>query len=349
MSAHALNDPYRKIVVQDELEAFFHVLLYYAIRFLPHNLAENSVGKFLHDYFDAYTPGPLGHYTCGRAKIDAMEHGVISLRTYHGGEDAKNVALRFRFPTAEEIRQLSSQNEKAAATPPPSPLAVPSSPALRSSPCPAGAAHPRREPSPSPPSSPLFGSDLTPLPSEDAPPPHEDTTKEKDHPLNEIIQKLLLWFSAYYALDGDLSAAASSTDVKTFVPFESSKLQRVMMLKKRRQDAKRGRSHTPLAADKQPTDQSSGVKTRPTAKDLARLTELAENLASHTAVVELFENAFKSEWPELDKGADKKPREGYVPPKSQALSGSTTATGSKRQSMDDAHEDKPGPSKRSRT
>ncbi|PIL33435.1 hypothetical protein GSI_04057 [Ganoderma sinense ZZ0214-1] len=345
MSAHALNDPYRKIVVQDELEAFFHVLLYYAIRFLPHNLAENSVGKFLHDYFDAYTPGPLGHYTCGRAKIDAMEHGVISLRTYHGGEDAKNVALRFRFPTAEEIQQLSSQNNKAAATPPPSPRCAPSSPAPRSSPCPAGASHPQ-EPSPSPPSSPLFGSDLTPLPSEDTMPPTEDKTKEKDHPLNEIIQKLLSWFSAYYALDGDVTSAASSTDVKTFVPFQSTRLQRVMM---RRQDAKRGRSRPADNNSKQLLADDVATQPAVNAKDIARLKELAENLASHTAVIELFEEAFKNEWPEIDKGADKKPKDGYVSPKSQVLSGSTTATGSKRRSMDDAQEDKPGPSKRSRT
>ena len=55
MSAHSLNDPFRKIVIQDELEAFFHVLLYYAVRFLYHNLSRENVGHFLHGYFDDYT------------------------------------------------------------------------------------------------------------------------------------------------------------------------------------------------------------------------------------------------------------------------------------------------------
>ncbi|EJF57519.1 hypothetical protein DICSQDRAFT_69235, partial [Dichomitus squalens LYAD-421 SS1] len=36
MFARALTNPNRRIVIQDELESFFHVLLYFAVRFLPH-------------------------------------------------------------------------------------------------------------------------------------------------------------------------------------------------------------------------------------------------------------------------------------------------------------------------
>ncbi|EJF57410.1 hypothetical protein DICSQDRAFT_69542, partial [Dichomitus squalens LYAD-421 SS1] len=76
MSAHALNDPYRRIVIQDELESFFHVLLYYAIRFVPHNLGDEDVGLFLHEYFDGYLSTNAG-YRCGLAKRNAMVNGAI--------------------------------------------------------------------------------------------------------------------------------------------------------------------------------------------------------------------------------------------------------------------------------
>ncbi|RPD71860.1 hypothetical protein L226DRAFT_490826, partial [Lentinus tigrinus ALCF2SS1-7] len=76
MSAHALNDRFRPIVVADELEAFLHVLLYYAIRFLSHNCT--AVGQFLHLYFDDYTDGN-GQFNCGQMKYGAMRTGVIDL------------------------------------------------------------------------------------------------------------------------------------------------------------------------------------------------------------------------------------------------------------------------------
>ncbi len=57
---------------------FFHVLIYYAIRYLPHNLADNAVARFLYNYFDDYTDGVSG-FTCGPAKYYAMKTGVIDL------------------------------------------------------------------------------------------------------------------------------------------------------------------------------------------------------------------------------------------------------------------------------
>ncbi|TFK88460.1 hypothetical protein K466DRAFT_450372, partial [Polyporus arcularius HHB13444] len=82
MSANALNDPSKDIVVPDEIESFFHVLLYLAIRFLPHNLARDSIGRFMIDYFDGCT-ATQGVYRCGGRKLDAMSRGLIDLRTYN--------------------------------------------------------------------------------------------------------------------------------------------------------------------------------------------------------------------------------------------------------------------------
>ncbi|TBU38476.1 hypothetical protein BD309DRAFT_874282 [Dichomitus squalens] len=163
MSAHALNDPYRRIVIQDELESFFHVLLYYAIRFLPHNLQDVCVGKFLTDYFDDYSIYD-GYYICGRAKHDAMVNGFIDLRTYHGNQDdkTKNI-LKFLWPT------LPAKSTPTAGSREQSP-----SPSPRSS--------------PSPPERPSVSSD-------------RDDERQRNHPINEIISELLRWFRAYYALD----------------------------------------------------------------------------------------------------------------------------------------------------
>ncbi|RPD71828.1 hypothetical protein L226DRAFT_588706, partial [Lentinus tigrinus ALCF2SS1-7] len=82
MSAHALNDPSKEIDIPDELESFFNVLLYYAIRFLPHNINPANVGQFLVDYFDGYSNFPEG-YRCGSRKLEALSSGVIRLRQYN--------------------------------------------------------------------------------------------------------------------------------------------------------------------------------------------------------------------------------------------------------------------------
>ncbi len=68
--------------MEDELEAIFHVLLYHAVRFLPHNIDPDSVPKFLEDYFDGCsTKGE--EYHCGMAKLSAMRHGEIDLTSYN--------------------------------------------------------------------------------------------------------------------------------------------------------------------------------------------------------------------------------------------------------------------------
>ncbi|TFK86011.1 hypothetical protein K466DRAFT_524948 [Polyporus arcularius HHB13444] len=90
MSVYTLNHPSAAISIPDEIEAFFHVLLYYAIRFLRHNC--DSVGPFMLSYFDDFTRGDGGVY-CGRTKAAAMELGKIRLAnrqdlTFHLPPDA---------------------------------------------------------------------------------------------------------------------------------------------------------------------------------------------------------------------------------------------------------------------
>lgn len=82
MSAKALNDFVKTIVIQDELEAFFHVTLYIALRLFPHNCPANEVPRLLHDYFDDYSPHENGHL-CGKTKRQAMRNGYIDIATYN--------------------------------------------------------------------------------------------------------------------------------------------------------------------------------------------------------------------------------------------------------------------------
>ncbi|RPD57722.1 hypothetical protein L226DRAFT_490916 [Lentinus tigrinus ALCF2SS1-7] len=76
MSAYILNNPDMAIELPDELEAFVHVLLYYAIRFLRHNCKD--VGEFIRSYFRGYVKDG-GDYFCGLAKREAMGIGRINL------------------------------------------------------------------------------------------------------------------------------------------------------------------------------------------------------------------------------------------------------------------------------
>ncbi|KAM5542896.1 hypothetical protein V8D89_003280 [Ganoderma adspersum] len=77
MSVHALLDPRRVITIADDLESLFHVLLYFAIRFLPNNCA-NAVVPLLVNYFDGYTDGAKRR-SSGQMKYQAMNKGEIDI------------------------------------------------------------------------------------------------------------------------------------------------------------------------------------------------------------------------------------------------------------------------------
>ncbi|KAI0648685.1 hypothetical protein C8Q79DRAFT_924162 [Trametes meyenii] len=78
LSAHALADLSKKIVVEDEMESFFHLLLYLSIRYLLHNCT--NVGDFADKYFDGFTQnGEEQEYYVGDVKYSAMSHGEIKI------------------------------------------------------------------------------------------------------------------------------------------------------------------------------------------------------------------------------------------------------------------------------
>ncbi|KAH9943837.1 hypothetical protein B0H21DRAFT_823494 [Amylocystis lapponica] len=79
LSALSLNDKWKQILLQDDLESFFHVLLYMAIRFIPSNC--DDVGGFIDRFFEAATVRKDGEYTCGPDKMSAMQIGRIRVNS----------------------------------------------------------------------------------------------------------------------------------------------------------------------------------------------------------------------------------------------------------------------------
>ncbi|CDO78144.1 hypothetical protein BN946_scf184680.g1 [Trametes cinnabarina] len=78
MSAAVLNNHGKLLEISDELESFFHVTLYYAVRYLRSNCT--NVGGFIEDYFDTYTV-ENGMYRCGWQKSSTVSGGVLRVDT----------------------------------------------------------------------------------------------------------------------------------------------------------------------------------------------------------------------------------------------------------------------------
>ncbi|KAI0631752.1 hypothetical protein C8Q77DRAFT_1128634 [Trametes polyzona] len=77
MSVAILNDHRKVVETSDELESFFHVLLYYAVRYLRSNCT--SAGVFIEDFFDSYNY-EHGEYSSGSLKQNVMT-GNMKLMT----------------------------------------------------------------------------------------------------------------------------------------------------------------------------------------------------------------------------------------------------------------------------
>ncbi|KAI0648434.1 hypothetical protein C8Q79DRAFT_575387 [Trametes meyenii] len=76
ISCFSLDNPTIPMKIDDDLESFFHVLLYTGVRYLRHNCT--TVSFFLTDFFDSYSYQE-GKYLCGTAKRAAMTSGKIVL------------------------------------------------------------------------------------------------------------------------------------------------------------------------------------------------------------------------------------------------------------------------------
>ncbi|OSD01965.1 hypothetical protein PYCCODRAFT_1411808 [Trametes coccinea BRFM310] len=71
-SLEAIRKPCKQTTVEDEIEAFFHVLLWYAVRFLRHTLPQPSVEPFVREFFDTFERYPSGEVHASDLKEDTI-------------------------------------------------------------------------------------------------------------------------------------------------------------------------------------------------------------------------------------------------------------------------------------
>ena len=72
MSCSSLSG--KPIGIPDDLESFFHVLLWHALKYLPHNCL--NVGDFTTTFFDGFYHVD-GAYLCGHHKKLSMQQGML--------------------------------------------------------------------------------------------------------------------------------------------------------------------------------------------------------------------------------------------------------------------------------
>ncbi|OJT03231.1 hypothetical protein TRAPUB_6195 [Trametes pubescens] len=78
MSVAYINSQWtHPIGIPDELESFFHVLLFWALRFLPHTLGDTT--QYVMDYFDTFRSEGSNKYICGAVKCSAISAGEFDM------------------------------------------------------------------------------------------------------------------------------------------------------------------------------------------------------------------------------------------------------------------------------
>ncbi|KAJ8462770.1 hypothetical protein ONZ51_g10695 [Trametes cubensis] len=77
MSVAHVERPKRPVVVADDLESFFHVVLYQAIRYLRHSYRDR-VTEFIISYFDTFQQTQSGGRMCSQHKVQFVTKGDFS-------------------------------------------------------------------------------------------------------------------------------------------------------------------------------------------------------------------------------------------------------------------------------
>lgn len=98
MSVALLNYD-KQVEISDELEAFFHVIVYYSVRYLQSNLTNSQVAIFIDEYFDIFHVYE-NIWTCGERKAQILSQGELTAQG--------TVHIVFDSPMDEVLRTLLS-------------------------------------------------------------------------------------------------------------------------------------------------------------------------------------------------------------------------------------------------
>ncbi|KAH9889432.1 hypothetical protein C8Q73DRAFT_654349 [Cubamyces lactineus] len=200
LSANALSHPSKRIMVQDDMESLFHLLLYQAIKYLPHNCFD--VGRFIEEYFDGYEE-LNGTYIVGKEKMNAMRSGVVTTPA------SEPLVFYLSEPNPPEIAPakpstIHEHAQKSSAADSPVALVAPSKTDTNTT------------------------SSASPVP--ELPPVH---------PINDLFAELLSILHAHYRLNVPLTkTAAGTTTTQSLEPQAKvgSSDSRTMLLEKYKRD-----------------------------------------------------------------------------------------------------------------
>ncbi|KAM5541563.1 hypothetical protein V8D89_004753 [Ganoderma adspersum] len=129
MSVNLLQYLSRPVKVSDELESFFHVLLYYSVRHLRSNC--DHTASWVTNYFDRYA-GPEKMHTCGQKSVTIESTGTLET-LYPPGPLLFNSPMDELFYTALQsfkahYKVMEHEHRRSSRRPPPPPPSVPTVP-----------------------------------------------------------------------------------------------------------------------------------------------------------------------------------------------------------------------------
>ncbi|KAI0653518.1 hypothetical protein C8Q70DRAFT_601768 [Cubamyces menziesii] len=171
MSVNALNMPSKEIDVADDLESFLYVLIWCAIRYLPHNCTD--VGHFVYYFFDHGETTNHQEYSCGLLKRLAIEAGYLLT-------NMQKRVIFLREPRPVVVNTTAAPGDPASVAAATSGLdnAPPTPPSTTSADTPASAP---------------VKSSASPL----------EIPEKDQHPIHVIVTELLQRFMMYYKLQAN--------------------------------------------------------------------------------------------------------------------------------------------------
>lgn len=98
MSVALLNE-WKQVEISDELEAFFHVIVYCAVRYLWSNLSNSKVAVFINEYFDIFRVYD-GRLCCGWRKEKSLLYNSLKAEV--------DTSITFRSPMDGVLQVLLS-------------------------------------------------------------------------------------------------------------------------------------------------------------------------------------------------------------------------------------------------
>ncbi|KAI0653536.1 hypothetical protein C8Q70DRAFT_937634 [Cubamyces menziesii] len=269
LSANALSHPSKRIMVQDDMESLFHLMLYQAIRYFPHNCS--TVGMFIDNYFDGYGKAHDGVYVGGEKKMASMRSGTLLVTS----TTTLTFYLSERAPTAT----------------------VPSLNPSSSIPDPGQSAGPAAAASGIP------GTDTTSGTSPDSEYPAQESSDDL-HPINELFSDLQELFQAHYSLHVPITDA-SKTPASASKPKAVRKPEMDFIMATRLSMLQETGFEYNLSLSAAPApDPPTSISPEEQAKKEA----LAAKLASHKALTEVIMGRYTGEtWPVEDRVSDQLP------------------------------------------